>query len=69
MVAANRSAAAASATGSGLPGTIGTPAAAMRRRASVLSPIARIASADGPMNVRPASAHASANRQFSDRNP
>jgi hypothetical protein len=52
-----------------LPGNIGTPAAAIRRRASGLSPIARIASGDGPTNVRPACAHASAKRQFSERKP
>ena len=57
------------ATGSVVPGTIGTPAAAITRRASVLSPIRRIASGDGPMNVSPALAHASAKRQSSDRKP
>ena len=41
----------------------------MRRRASVLSPIARIASTGGPTKVSPASAHAAAKRQSSDRNP
>src|SRR3990172_7201047 len=48
------SASAASTTVSALPGTTGTPAAAMSRRASVLSPIALIASGEGPMNTRPA---------------
>ena len=43
------------------PGTTGTPAAIMRRRASTLSPIASIASGEGPMNVSPASRTARAN--------
>ena len=51
---ATRSASTASAVVSWLPGTTGTPAAAMSRRASVLSPIRRIASGDGPTKVRPA---------------
>src|SRR5260370_10888470 len=67
--ARGRPEAGASATGWGLRGTIGTPAAAMRRRASGLSPMARIASADGPMKVRPACTQASAKRQFSERKP
>ncbi len=52
-----------------VPGTMGTPAAAIRRRASVLSPMARIAPDGGPMNAMPAWRQASANRQFSDKNP
>src|SRR5438552_4248489 len=41
----------------------------MRRRASVLSPIARMAVAGGPMKVSPASATASANGARSERKP
>ncbi len=56
-------------TGSLVPGTMGTPACCMRRRASVLSPMARIAAADGPTNSRPAATTASANGARSDRKP
>ena len=38
-------------TGSVVPGTIGTPAAAISSRARVLDPIASIALEGGPMNV------------------
>src|SRR5260370_240234 len=41
----------------------------MRRRASVLSPMARIAAADGPTNTRPAPTTASANGARSDKKP
>ena len=51
------------------PGTTGTPAAIMRLRASTLSPIASIASGDGPMNTRPASAQARAKCARSERKP
>ena len=44
-------------------------AAIRAARAAVLLPISAIASADGPMNVSPASAHARANAAFSARNP
>jgi hypothetical protein len=40
---------------SSIPGTSGTPASAIRRLASILSPIASIASGVGPTQVRPAS--------------
>ena len=49
-------------TGSGVPGTIGTPLRSAIWRAAALSPIISIASADGPTNVNPASFTASANR-------
>jgi len=62
-------AAASEARASTLPGTIGTPSSRASRRAAVLSPMARIAAAGGPMKVRPAAAHASANSAFSARNP
>ena len=51
------------------PGTTGVPAAVTVLRASVLLPIFRIASADGPMKVMPAAAQASAKSSFSDRKP
>src|SRR5207244_8190566 len=41
----------------------------LRRRASVLSPMARMAAAGGPMNSSDAAATASANGARSDRNP
>src|SRR3990172_8789393 len=56
MSRAQSSASPTSTTVSGLPGTTGTPAAAMSRRAAVLSPIVRIASDDGPTNTRAARA-------------
>ena len=40
-----------------VPGATGTPAAAIRFRALILSPIAVIASALGPTQIRPCSAH------------
>ena len=44
------------ATGSVVPGTIGTPAACISSRARVFEPIASIALAGGPMKTMPASA-------------
>ena len=52
-----------------MPGTIGTPAAAMRWRAPIFDPIASIAAGGGPIQVSPASSHARANAAFSARNP
>ena len=52
-----------------MPGTIGTPAASMRRRASTLSPMARMLAPLGPMKTRPAASQASAKPAFSDRKP
>ena len=46
------------ATGSVVPGTIGTPAACISSRARVFEPIASIALAGGPMNTTSASSHA-----------
>ena len=51
------------------PGTIGTPAACIRRRASVLSPMARMAPPEGPMKTSPASVTAWANAARSARKP
>ena len=62
-------AASRSATGSVVPGTIGTPASAISSRARVLEPMASIASAGGPMKVIPASWQARANAAFSARKP
>src|SRR5439155_1648570 len=52
--------AASPATGSNVPGTVGTPSSRAIRRAAVLSPSARIAGGGGPMKTSPAPAHASA---------
>ncbi len=60
---------AASVTRSVVPGTIGTPASAMRRRASIFAPMASMASGGGPIHVRPASSQARAKAAFSARNP
>ena len=66
---ATAAAAATSSMASVVPGAMGTPAFSIISRASVLSPIDRMASGGGPMNVRPASAQASAKLAFSDRKP
>ncbi len=58
-----------SAMGSADPGTVGTPAACMFRRAVVFTPMASIDSARGPMKVMPADSTARANSAFSERNP
>jgi hypothetical protein len=58
MVRASSTPASASVIGALAPGTIGTPAASMRRRASVLSPIAEMAACGGPIQVSPASSTA-----------
>ncbi len=50
-------------------GSIGTPASASSAFAASLSPIAAIALAGGPTQVRPASATAVANSAFSARKP
>jgi hypothetical protein len=57
------------ATGSVVPGTIGTPASRISSRARVLEPIASIALAGGPMKTTPASTHACAKPAFSARKP
>jgi hypothetical protein len=48
---------------------IGMPAAFIRSRASVLEPIASIASGGGPIQTRPACSTARANDAFSARKP
>ena len=55
--------------GRAIPGTVGTSRSATASLAVILSPIVRIASAVGPMNTIPASAHACANAAFSARKP
>ena len=56
-------------TGSVVPGTIGTPAAAISSRARVFDPIASIADAGGPMKTMPSSSQRAANAAFSARKP
>ena len=51
------------------PGKIGTPAAAIAARARILSPMRRIASVGGPIQVSPHLRHTSAKSAFSDRKP
>ncbi len=63
------SASSTSATGPGVPGTMGSPAACARRRASALSPMLRICSGVGPMKVMFDALTISANSAFSARNP
>ena len=58
-----------SSTGALPPGTIGTPASRIRRRASVLSPMARMAAGGGPTQISPAASTASANAARSARKP
>jgi hypothetical protein len=57
------------AAGSCVPGATGTPAAAIRLRALILSPIAVIASADGPTQTRPLASTMRAKSAFSLRKP
>ena len=51
------------------PGVTGTPASIIRRRASILSPMARMTSPEGPTKTRPSASQASAKSPFSARNP
>ena len=51
------------------PGTMGTPAAVIRRRLSIFEPIAAIAAEGGPMKAMPRSSQRRANPAFSDRKP
>ncbi len=69
MSRASDTASSTSAITPSLPGTTGSPAARMVRRATALSPIWRIISGVGPMNTNPHDAHTSAKCAFSDRNP
>jgi hypothetical protein len=56
-------------TGCVTPGTIGTPAARIRSRASIFEPIASIAAGGGPIQTIPASRQACAKTAFSARKP
>ncbi len=67
-LAASRAASSVSTVPS-LPGTTGTPAAAMSRRAATLSPICWITCQGGPTKMNPACSQACAKRQFSERKP
>ena len=51
------------------PGTTGTPARSISRRAEILDPIAAMAADGGPMKVIPADSQAAAKSAFSARNP
>ena len=52
-----------------MPGTTGTPAAAMRCRAPIFEPIASIAAGGGPIQTMPAASQARAKAAFSARKP
>ena len=52
-----------------VPGRIGTPAPRMMRRASALSPMLRMLSGGGPMNVTRQASQTSASAWLSARNP
>src|SRR5205809_2360852 len=69
MIAAASSAASTVVAGSVVPGATGTPAAAMRFRALILSPIALIAAAPGPTQIRPLASVVLAKLAFSERKP
>jgi hypothetical protein len=57
------------ASGSIVPGTIGTPAACILLRAASFEPIASIASGGGPIQPSPAASTARAKPAFSARKP
>ena len=56
-------------TGPSLPGSTGTPAFFITRRARALSPSSRITLADGPMNLMWQASQTSAMYGLSERNP
>ena len=64
-----RTTSAAEATGSVVPGMIGTPASCIRVRAAVFEPMSAIASGGGPIHTSPAASTAAANSAFSARKP
>ena len=66
---AARNASAAVAGGRSVPGSTGSPARCMARRACVLSPSRRSTAAGGPMNAIPQASTASARPPLSARNP
>ena len=69
MVVATAAASSYVFAGPSLPGRMGTPAFFAVSRATALSPMSRMASGVGPMNVRPHSRAISANAAFSARKP
>jgi hypothetical protein len=69
MRSASATARSTSSIGSTRPGTTGTPAACIVRRAMILSPIVSIASAGGPIHTSPASTTARAKYARSLRKP
>ena len=58
-----------SVSGPSEPGTVGTPASFMAWMAETLSPMRRIVSAFGPMNMKPLFSTWSAKSAFSARKP
>ena len=64
-----RTASSASRATPAWPGMVWTPAACAMRFEVILSPIDSMAPGGGPMNATPASATASLNARFSERNP
>jgi len=66
---ASRRASRAEIKGVAVPGTTGTPAASILRRAPVFSPMARMVAGAGPTKTSPAPATASAKSARSARNP
>ena len=66
---ASKSAASASCTPLALPGTTGTPASIMVRRAWLLLPMRSITSGEGPIQVIPFSTQSFAKVEFSERKP
>ena len=64
-----RSASSSEEIGSELPGVIGKPAAFIARRASILSPIKRMTSGRGPMNLMLQASQISAKYDDSARKP
>jgi hypothetical protein len=69
-VSPNSTISAASRTGSSVPGTASTPAAAAAFREEILSPMMSIASGGGPIHATPSrSMMARAKSAFSEKNP
>ena len=67
--AACRAASASLAAGAPAHGTTGMPRLSARRLLAILSPSARIAAGEGPMNVTPSHSHSSANAGCSATKP
>ena len=56
-------------TGPSLPGTVGMPSSRAVALATILSPIRRMCSGDGPMKMKPCSSTIWAKSAFSERKP